>query len=93
MKNSRKSNASTPQLSQALSKIDRTGQGLRDALFDEIDAIRAGKGDRRQAMAVATLASKVMETVKVEIELARQSSLSVDQGQLIQQMGHLRLGR
>ena len=75
-----------------LSAIDRTGNGLRNALFDEIDLIRSGNGDRRRAMAVAALAGRVMDTVKVEIDYAKQMSLAAKTGSEGVLMGSLRLG-
>lgn len=72
--------------------VIRTGQGLRDALFDEIDLIRAGDGDRRRAMAVAALAGRVMDTVKVEIEYAKQVSLASKGAGESATIGSMRLG-
>lgn len=76
-----------------MSSVIRTGQGLRDALFDEIDLLRTGNGDRRRAMAVASLAGRVMDTVKVEIEFAKQMSLAQTAGKGHATIGHLKLGR
>lgn len=81
------------EITSVLNGIDRTGQGLRDALFDEIDLIRTGNGDRRRAMAVAALAGRVMDTVKVEIEYAKQMSMASKTGAKGNILGALRLGR
>jgi uncharacterized membrane protein len=86
------SSKKTP-VAPTMPEIDRTGQGLRDALFDEIDMIRSGKGDRRRAVAIAALAGRVMETVKVEIEYAKQVSLAARAGGEAAAIGSLRLGR
>ena len=51
--------------------ITRTSAGLRDAIFDEIDAIRNGSGNPTRANAVAKLASTVVETVRMELEVQR----------------------
>lgn len=48
--------------------VARTSRGLRDALFDELEALRTGKSNPTQANAVAKLAGSVVETVKMEIE-------------------------
>lgn len=50
------------RLAQAESEkpIKRTSAGLRDALFDEIDALRRGDGDSQRATAIARLASNVI---------------------------------
>lgn len=51
--------------------IVRTSAGLRDAIFDEIDAIRAGASNPTRANAVAKLATGIVETVRMEIEVQR----------------------
>jgi hypothetical protein len=51
--------------------IARTSAGLRDAIFDEIDAIRNGKSNPTRANAVAKLATGVIETVRMEMEVQR----------------------
>lgn len=51
--------------------IVRTSAGLRDAIFDEIDAIRNGSSNPTRANAVAKLATGIVETVRMEIEVQR----------------------
>lgn len=51
--------------------ISRTSAGLRDAIFDEIDAIRNGASNPTRANAVAKLATGIVETVRMEIEVQR----------------------
>ena len=51
--------------------VPRTSAGLRDAIFDEIDAIRNGTGNPTRANAVAKLANGIVETVRMEIEVQR----------------------
>ncbi len=51
--------------------ITRSSAGLRDAIFDEIDAIRNGSGNPTRANAVAKLAATVVETVRMELEVQR----------------------
>lgn len=53
------------------SPIVRTSAGLRDAIFDEIDSIRAGTSNPTRANAVAKLAMGVVETVRMELEVHR----------------------
>lgn len=53
----------------------RTGEGLRNLLFDEIDAMRDGSGDRRRALAVCSLAAQIISSAKLEIEYEQQRSL------------------
>lgn len=54
-----------------VSPIVRTSAGLRDAIFDEIDSIRAGTSNPTRANAVAKLATGIVETVRMEIEVQR----------------------
>lgn len=56
---------------QVTTPIVRNSAGLRDAIFDEIDAIRMGKSNPTRANAVAKLATGVVETVRMEIEVQR----------------------
>jgi hypothetical protein len=51
--------------------IVRTSAGLRDAVFDEIDALRSGASNPTRANAVAKLATCVVETVRMEVEVQR----------------------
>jgi len=51
--------------------IVRTSAGLRDAIFDEIDAIRNGSSNPTRANAVAKLATGIVETVRMELEVQR----------------------
>lgn len=52
-------------------KVLRTSEGLRDRLFDEIDRLRTGDADVAEARAVAALASQIINTVHMEIEVAK----------------------
>jgi hypothetical protein len=51
--------------------IVRTSAGLRDAIFDEIDAIRNGTSNPTRANAVAKLASGIVETVQMELDVQK----------------------
>lgn len=51
--------------------VARTSAGLRDALFDELDALRAGRTNPAQANATAKLSSSIIETVKMELDVQR----------------------
>jgi hypothetical protein len=53
------------------SPVIRNSAGLRDAIFDEIDAIRSGRSSPTRANAVAKLATGIVETVRMEIEVQR----------------------
>lgn len=51
--------------------IERTSEGLRGLLFDEIDRLRSGKSTVGEARAIAALASQVVNTVHMEIAVAQ----------------------
>jgi hypothetical protein len=51
--------------------IQRTSAGLRDAIFDEIDSVRNGTSNPTRANAIAKLATGIVETVRMEIEVQR----------------------
>ena len=55
----------------AATNIERTSDGLRNALFDELDALRNGKSSPTQANAVAKLSASIVETVRMEIDVQR----------------------
>jgi hypothetical protein len=56
---------------EKLGCVDRTSTGLRNAIFDEMDAIRSGQSNATRANAVAKLASGIVETVRLEIEVQK----------------------
>lgn len=51
--------------------VVRTSAGLRDIIFDEIDSVRNGSSNPTRANAVAKLATGIVETVRMEIEVQR----------------------
>lgn len=68
MKNGNGKHAPSPERGEA---TVRTSKGLRDVLFEEIDALRSGKSTPARAHAVAKLASSIVETVEVEMAVHR----------------------
>jgi hypothetical protein len=50
--------------------VRRTSAGLRDALFDEIDRLRKGEVDPKRVNAIARISAEIVNTVKMEIEVA-----------------------
>jgi len=48
--------------------VDRTSLGLRNALFDEMDALRAGTSTPQRACAIAKLAVQIIGSVQMDIE-------------------------
>lgn len=54
-----------------LESIPKTAEGLRDALFDEINALRAGKSSPQKSRAISQLASHVIDSIRVQIQQGR----------------------
>lgn len=50
---------------------ERTSAGLRCALFDELDGLREGRINATRANAVAKLATTIVETVRMELDVAK----------------------
>lgn len=69
----------------------RTTAGLRDLLFDEIDAMRGKDGDPTRAMAVANLSKQIINTAKVELDFHRTISALAEKGAPVS-LGTLVLG-
>jgi hypothetical protein len=49
--------------------VTRTGAGLREALFDELDNLRSGKTNAANANATSKLAGAIVDTVTMEMEV------------------------
>lgn len=54
-----------------MKNVERTTEGLRNALFDELDAMRGGKSTPARANAICRLSVGVIEVVKTEIEYTK----------------------
>jgi len=50
-----------------LKVLDRTGDGLRKMLFEELEMLRAGRISSAQAQATARLATVLINSVETEI--------------------------
>ena len=72
-------------------KVERTTQGLRDILFDEIEQMRGKNGDPQRALSVANLAKQIVNTAKVELEFHRTIAALEDAGHTAS-LGTLLLG-
>lgn len=66
--------------------VTRSSAGLRDAIFDEIDAIRNGTGNPTRANAVAKLAATVVETVRMELEVQRFAASAAGKAKVTEQV-------
>lgn len=51
--------------------VPKTAEGLRDALFDEINMLRRGKSTPQRARVMAQLASQVIDSLRVQIQAQR----------------------
>jgi hypothetical protein len=61
--------------------VSRTSLGIREMLFEELDALRNGKSSPQRANALAKISSQILSTVKTELEYAsflRSSGGSID---------------
>lgn len=54
-----------------LKNVKRTSQGLRDALFDELDALRNGESTPQRAAATSKLAVQIINSANMEIEFQK----------------------
>jgi hypothetical protein len=57
-----------------VSPTERTSDGLRTILFEELDGLRRGTITSTRANAVAKIAMTIVETVKMEIEVQRHAN-------------------
>jgi hypothetical protein len=72
-------------------KIQRHTWGLRDALFQEWDALRADKISVGRARASAALAAAILRSVEVEIAVVRHMN-STKEGEVQAISREIRLG-
>lgn len=58
-----------------LAPVPQTLAGLREALFDELNHLRAGKTTTAKARSTSLLAKRIVETVLLELHVAGDDSL------------------
>ena len=68
--------------------VARTSAGLRDALFDELDALRAGTSNPTRANAVAKIADQVVNTVHMELAVRAAISKQPDTSMAANALGN-----
>lgn len=56
---------------QKLPPVPKTAEGLRDALFDELNRLRDGTTSPQHARAVCNVARQVIESIRVEVQAGR----------------------
>jgi hypothetical protein len=54
-----------------LPAVAATSEGLRDALFDEINGLRSGKTTVQRAKAVAMLAARIIESIRAQVQVQK----------------------
>ncbi len=91
IRRSKKTPAPTPPIEVASAPVNRTFHGLRDVLFDEINALRGPNPDPRRALAVSSLAKQITNTVTAELNVAKETQAIRDKGGDVQ-VGTLALG-
>lgn len=71
---------------EPLPEVERTAEGLRDALFDELNLLRAGKATTAHARALGGIARLIIESARLEvrhIEELRRAGNSLPLGKLL----------
>lgn len=63
--------AKRDKLETTASATVRTSAGMRDALFDELEALRGGSSSPARANAISKLCGTVIDTVRMEIEVQK----------------------
>ena len=74
-----------------MKKSKRTTHGLRDILFDELEELRSGEGDPTKAMAIAKLASQIINVANLEMRYHEMKIKAVESAVPVA-MGGLELG-
>jgi hypothetical protein len=73
-------------------QIKRTTEGLRDALFDVLEGMRAGTVTPNQAIAAAKVACQIINTARIEIEYLEVVSRAAATGLPAPSLGAMQLG-
>lgn len=73
-------------------KVVRTAEGMRDMLFEEMDALRAGTSTASRARSLATLANAALQSVVVEIEYHKYVVATDESAPALARLGGLPLG-
>lgn len=51
--------------------VPKTAIGLRDAMFDEINALRAGSTNLNKAKLISQLAARIIEATRLEVTVSK----------------------
>lgn len=55
-------------MSESAEKIPRTGEGLRDMLFEQLERLRGGEANIVEAKTAAVLVNAIVKTVEVQLK-------------------------
>lgn len=55
-------------ITRPLPAVERTAEGLRDALFDELNLLRSGEATTNHARALANVARLILESARLELQ-------------------------
>ena len=55
-------------VAKVLPAIERTAEGLRDALFDELNLLRTGEATTSHARALSNVARLILECARLEVQ-------------------------
>lgn len=75
-------NAIVP-VAKVLPPVERSAEGLRDALFDELNLLRTGEATTAHARAMANVARLIIESARLELMAVKEMN----------KIGSLRLGK
>ena len=56
---------------EKIKTYEKTTEGLRDMLFDELEKLRNGTIDVQRARATANIARQIIESVRVQVQFQR----------------------
>jgi hypothetical protein len=65
-------------VAKVLPPIERSAEGLRDALFDELNLLRTGEATTAHARALANVARLIIETARLELQAIQEVRRSSD---------------
>lgn len=58
-------------MKREITPVPTTVEGLRDALFDELNLLRQGKSTPVRSRAIALMASQIIDSLRVQIQFQR----------------------
>ncbi len=65
-------------VAKVLPPVERSAEGLRDALFDELNLLRTGEATTAHARALANVARLIIETARLELQAIQEVRRSTE---------------